>query len=122
MHFRIRGNNVQLIKTVTDKKTLKQKSVPVGSANLQTGILNEAALSGLSSAEVGEVRVWLQEQQSLIALHKELDARTLATKISEVGEWLKTADRKKAATVAREVEYAYRTFRQRARKSNLLDT
>lgn len=121
MHYRIRGNNVQLVKTVTDKKTLKPQSVPVGSANLRTGVLTDVALAGLSKEEIAEVRAWIQEQQTLIELRRELEARCLAEKISEVGMWLKTADRQKAAAVVREVEYAFKTFRMRARKFGLMD-
>jgi hypothetical protein len=120
MHYRIRGNNVQLVKTVVDKKTLKPQSAPVGSANLATGVLNDSALSALTPDEVAEVRTWIQDQQQLVVLRSELEARSLAKAIGDVGIWLKTADKKKAGEVVREVEYAFKTFRMRAHKLGLI--
>ena len=66
MHFRVRGNNVQIIKTVKDGTTGKAKSVPVGSASLTTGTIKNDALAKLSENEHNEVRAWVDKRMSII--------------------------------------------------------
>ncbi len=71
MHFRVRGNNVQIIKTVTNELTGKAKSVPIGSANLITGKITPKASQNLSQQEQEEAMLWVKKRMSL--LKKELE-------------------------------------------------
>ena len=53
MHFRVRGNSVQLVKT--QEVDGKMASTPAGSANLSDGKLNDKANELLSDQEKREV-------------------------------------------------------------------
>ena len=55
MHFRLRGNNLQIVKTVVDPETRKTISKPVGSANLLRGAQHLLA----QAASVRQLVRWL---------------------------------------------------------------
>lgn len=92
MHYRIRGNNVQLVKTAQDPETGKAKSQPVGSANLITGELNDSAKEALSKSEVAEVKKWLKRRQEMIETRRMVEFSMLAERIGAVTAWLKGQD------------------------------
>lgn len=114
MHFRERGNNVQVVRTVTDRKTLKSKSVPVGSANIKTGVLSESLLAALDAREVQEVRRWLEARQKIERLRLEVDAHLLAQRIYETIKWLKDRPSPEAAGLVAETLRAMNAFRANA--------
>lgn len=112
MHFRVRGNNVQIVKTDVDKKTLQSKSVPAGSANIRTGVLSDELLSKLTEKEVLEVRRWIEARQRINALRQEVEAHQLPARIEEAAAWLASADPAKVADVAQEIEGAIGKLRR----------
>ncbi len=65
MHFRVRGSNVQIIKTVKDV-TGKAKSMPIGSASLTTGNIKNDALEKLTTNEQAEVKAWIDKRMRII--------------------------------------------------------
>ena len=75
MHYRVRGNSVQIVRTSTDRATGKKKSTPAGSMNLANGKLNDLANSSLNAAEKKEALTWLdarralEEQRTALVLH-----------------------------------------------------
>jgi hypothetical protein len=120
MHFRVRGNSVQVVKTIVDKKTLSSKSVPVGSANIQTGVLSEPLLSSLSAKELQEVRQWLHSRQQFERMRKEVDARLLEQRIYDVIAWLQEdPPRELAVTVVDDALRAMGAFRHVATRRGL---
>ena len=118
MHFRVRGNNVQVVKTVVDKKTLKSKSVPAGSVNLNTGVLSDELLAALSEKEVHEVRRWIEGRQKMAKLRQEVEAHLLEERIYETINWMKTAPPAAADLVAESLR-AMSAFRRAAIKLGL---
>jgi len=120
MHFRIRGNNVQVVKTVVDKRTLKSTSVPVGSANIRTGVLSERLLSSLNDKEVQETRRWIESRQRIGKLRLEVDAHLLDQRIYEAVEWLKVAPPASTGAVVAEALRAMSAFRRTASKLGLV--
>ena len=122
MHYRVRGQNVEVIRNVVDKKTLKSSLAPAGSANLKTGVLSEPLLAALSDKEVQDVRRWIHARQALDAQRKEIEARLLAERILEVAEWLKKAPAGAAAEVATESLHAMDVFRHVAAKFEVTKT
>ena len=97
MHFRVRGNHVQIVKPVEDASGKKNKSKPVGSMNLTTGELNEVAKVTLSPAEVAEAQAWLASHKAAGSKRQELEVATLAERMNDVAKWLRQAS---AADVA----------------------
>jgi hypothetical protein len=112
MHFRIRGNNVQLVKTVADPESGKAKSAPVGSVNLLTGKINERALEALSSEEVVEVETWLDKKRDLDQRKRQLEAETLPLTLSDVATWINEADRSAVAELAEEIQFGMAEVRR----------
>src|SRR4051812_20352248 len=120
MHFRVRGNSVQVVRTVVDKKTLATKSVPAGSANIQSGQLSEQLLSSLNEKELHEVRRYIEGRQRIDKLRREVDAYLLAERIRETIIWLKEAPSAAASDVVEETLGAIAAFRQTANKLGLM--
>ena len=51
MHFRFRGNNIQVVRSQLDKATGKAKSVPVGSINRLTLAISDKLRASCSREE-----------------------------------------------------------------------
>lgn len=110
---------MQVVKTVVDKKSLKSKSVPAGSANVKTGVLSDQLLSSLNEKEVQDVRRWIEGRQRVDMLRREVDARLLEQRIYEAIGWLKDAPTAAAAEVVVEALDAMKAFRRMAIKLGL---
>jgi len=111
MHFRVRGNNVQIVKTQPgsgDKKTVSQ---PVGSANIATGKISEKVKAALSPAELQEVTDWIVNYKASAAKRLELEYATIAERMRDVTGWLRRADEAVIAAHADNVLEALRGLR-----------
>lgn len=93
MHYRIRGNSVQIVRSISDPETGRAKSEPVGSANLRTGKLNENAIQNLSEDEVREVEGWIKEEAELRDLGLMLEIRRLPQTLGNIVAFLKGEER-----------------------------
>lgn len=91
MHFRRRGNNVQIVKTQPGEDG-KAVSRPIGSANILTGEISQQAAAALSADEVQEVKAWIARQNAIAAQKSELAYRCLAQTLTEVAAWIRSAD------------------------------
>ena len=111
MHFRMRGNNVQIVKAVTDLQTQKTVSKPIGSANLLTGEIGERARAAMTPAEIKEAEAWIARQQALEAKKREVEFETLPTTLAALGEWVRSADEKIVAQYADEIFEEMKRFR-----------
>ncbi|MBK1648043.1 hypothetical protein [Rhabdochromatium marinum] len=120
MHFRIRGNHVQLIKPVYDDEAGRTKSTLVGAANLSTGQLNEKATANLSDEEKAEVTAWLEQRRALDYKKAELTALMLADTLNTAAAHLPEMEPELAKTIVADVLAASQNFRRMARKQQLL--
>lgn len=93
MHFRRRGNNVQIVKTQPGEDG-KVTSRPIGSANIRTGEIGPQVAEALSEAEVQEVKAWITRQNAIAAQKSELEYRCLPETLASVTGWIRTADPK----------------------------
>lgn len=87
MHYRIRGNSVQLVKT--QEVEGRMTSAPVGSASLLDGTLNGKASELLSEDEKLEVETWLEARKSLVKKDLEVKFGMLAEHISSLAKAVK---------------------------------
>ena len=92
MHFRVRGNNLQIVKTVVDAATKKTISKPIGSANLLRGELTEQARAALTEEEIQEVTSWIARHKEQSAKRRELEFQSIAATLVAVAEWVQSAD------------------------------
>ena len=112
MHFRLRGNNVQIVKSLPDEATGKEKTRPVASANLGTGEIKEKAPATLAPEETLAVKAWLVRHQTIQAQKREIEYRTLADTLSRVAGWVRDADQAVVEEHAEEVTLALRGLRR----------
>lgn len=122
MHFRVRGNHVQLLKPVHDEAAGRTKPTLVGAANLMTGQLNEKAEATLSAEEKTEVVTWLEQRLSLDRKRGELAALTLADTLNTAAAYLPEMAPELAKGLVAEVLAASQRFRRVARKHQLLSS
>ena len=111
MHFRVRGNNVQIVKTqpgTGDKKTVSQ---PVGSANIATGKISEKVQAALTPAELQEVADWIVSYKASAAKRLELEYATIAERMEEIAVWLRRADEAVVGAHSENVLTALRSLR-----------
>ncbi|MBK5963385.1 hypothetical protein CCR95_04585 [Thiocystis minor] len=120
MHFRIRGNNVQLIKSVLNEDAGRTKPTLVGSANLLTGHLNEKAEAALSDEEKALVAKWLERRQILNRKKAEVEILSLAETMTAAAKLLPDMDEDLGREVVAEVLLAAQDFRRVARKHQLM--
>ncbi len=116
MHYRVRGNSVQLVKTVREEGSDKLQSKPVGSINLTNGTLNAAALAALTAEEVTEAKAWIANRNSMRERCSELEFLTLASRIADLAEWVRTADEAFVASHGEEITDAFGDLRKAMRK------
>jgi hypothetical protein len=116
MHYRIRGNSVQVVKTQPDPKTGKVRSVPVGSANLATGKLSDRLSQGLTPAEIAEVETWTTARTELERQKRGLEARMLPETLAHIAEWVGQADKAEVEQVADQVQFAMADLRRALRQ------
>lgn len=116
MHYRVRGNSVQLVKTVREEGSDKLQSKPVGSINLLNGTLNAAALAALTPEEVTEAKAWIANRTTMRERCSELELITLAGRVSDLAEWVRRADEKLVAAHSDEITDAFGELRKAMRK------
>jgi hypothetical protein len=112
MHFRIRGNNVQLVKTVADPSTGKTTSRPIGSANLTTGRISERAAQSLSGDDVTVVERWLSDRRELEAKRRHFAAQALPMTLADVVRWVNEAESDDVKAIAEELQFAMADLRR----------
>ncbi len=91
MHFRRRGNNVQIVKTQPGEGG-KASSRPIGSANITTGVITAKAAEVLTPEETQEVQAWIARHKSIEAQKREVEYRCLGETLSSLAAWVRTAD------------------------------
>ena len=113
MHFRIRGNNVQIVKTMPGEGEGGRRvtSMPVGSANIITGEIAANAQAALSEAEIKEVEDWIAKYKVTVEKRQQLEFVTLGDRMREVAMWIRTADDALVSLYYDDVLDAVRTLR-----------
>jgi hypothetical protein len=103
MHFRFRGNNIQVVKTQPDPETGKAKSVPLGSVNRSTLALSDKLRSNCSPEELQEIESWVRRYQVVDRLKRQHAALTLPEQMSAATQWLDEANPDEARPVADDI-------------------
>lgn len=120
MHFRLRKNVVQLIRTSYDTASKKPKTTVVGRMPLSQPKLTRELKKELSKAEVAEVKEWIDGQFRMNSLKEELAARTLPETIAAAHRWFsRNADDPAAAAIILQLQPALQALRKMLRKQGL---
>jgi hypothetical protein len=92
MHFRERGQVVQIIRTSYDSRTKKSKNEIVGRLTKSNPHASETLLAALSTEERKELATWLASHATHERLKKELAVRNLPEQLALAEAWF--ADQK----------------------------
>lgn len=121
MHFRLRKNVVQLIRTSYDPATKKPKTAVVGRLLLRDPELSPELKRKLTEAEISETEAWIEGQHRLNSLKEELAALTLPESILLANRWFSgNADNPAAAAIIQQLLPALQSLRKLLRKRGLL--
>jgi hypothetical protein len=116
MHYRVRGNSVQLVKTEQDAEKGRAVSRPVGSAKLNTGELSERAKQSLTPEEVADVQEWMEKRRNLDAVRRRLEAQALPATIGSVAQWLREAPPEQVEEIADDLRFSINNLRKVLRR------
>ena len=111
MHFRFRGNNIQIVKSQPDPATGKSKSVPIGSINRSNMAISDKLRSSCSPVELKRIESWVARYQVVDRLKANHAAVTLPEQIASATEWFETADPAEARELADDILTAMRMLR-----------
>ena len=89
MHFRERGQIVQVIRTTYDKGSKKGKNEIVGRLAMPNPVISDDLQNALTAEERGEVESWIKGYGHVQALRRELAAHTLAENLRLAEEWFR---------------------------------
>lgn len=111
MHFRVRNNNVQILKSEADASG-KKKSTAVGSFKKNSTEVPEELKAILSSSEVKEVESWMKFNAETNLTRQKMAALTLPEQIGEACAWLRAADKSEATFVVDAILDSMRDLRK----------
>jgi hypothetical protein len=113
MHFRVRKNVVQLVRTSYVEGEKKPEAKVVGSIPLVNPQITEELQQELSPDELDETQQWIEQQHRLITLKEELAAMQLAENMDMARRWLKREKQSAAALrIGGEVREALHSLRK----------
>ena len=92
VHFRVRSNVVQFVRTTYDPDSKKPKAQVVGRVPKGAANIPDSLRKLLTEREVSEAEAWLLREQRTIALREELAARTLAESLAAANRWFSKQD------------------------------
>ena len=122
MHFRVRNNVVQVIRTTYDAASKKPRAEIVGRLDRANPVLGSELEAACTPAELEEVRRWIDSHARADAVAAEHAARSLAEQFAKATTWFATTeDLDSARGIAAEVQQQWVKLRNRLRQGGLLD-
>jgi hypothetical protein len=121
MHFRLRKNVVQLVRTLYNPETKRPRTVVVGRMSLGQPKLTRELKKKLTEEEIAEAEAWIDGQFRLNSLKEELAALTLAESISTANRWFsRNEDNPAAMAIALKLLPEFKALRKILRTKGLL--
>ena len=121
MHFRIRKNVVQLVRTSYNPLTKKPRTKIVGRMQLKQPKLSKDLKSKLTEDEIAEAEEWINGQFRTNSLKEELAALTLSESILAANRWFsRNEDNPAAMEIALQLLPAFKSLRKMLRGKGLL--
>jgi hypothetical protein len=103
MHFRFRGNNIQVVKSQKTAEGGRAKSIPMGSINRQTMAISDKLRQNCSPAELEEIGVWVKRYQVIDSIKRKHAALTLPEQMAAAAEWFASASPDEARQIADDI-------------------
>ena len=120
MHFRFRGNNIQVVRSQPDHVTGKAKSVPLGSINRATLAISDRLRQNCSADELAEIEAWVKRYQAVDDMKRQHAAVTLPEQMAAATQWFETANPTEAREVADDILTATTVLRRMLNRRGLL--
>jgi hypothetical protein len=122
MHFRVRKNVVQLIRTTYNDSKKRGEASIVGTVRLVKPELTEKLSTLLTVEEIKEFNCWRLTQHRTEMLQEELAALTLVDTIQKATKWFeREGDSEIAHTTANNLTSNWQALRKVLIKNHLLD-
>ena len=103
MHFRFRGNNIQVVKSQKTGPDGRAKSIPMGSINRQTMAISDKLRSNCTPAELEEIEAWVKRYQAIDGIKRKHAALTLPEQMATAAEWFAQASPEEARQIADDI-------------------
>jgi len=120
MHFRFRGNNIQIVRSQPSPINGKAKSVPLGSINRATLAISDKLRESCSASELEEIRTWVKRYQAVDELKRQHAVLTLPDQLTAAAQWFEGADAGEARPLADDILAATAALRRVLNKRGLL--
>ena len=120
MHFRFRGNNIQVVKSQPDSVTGKAKPVPLGSINRATFAVSDKLRESCSPAELEEIEAWVKRYQAVDDMKLQHAALTLPEQMAAAAQWFESASPDEAREVIDDIITAMGGIRRVLTRRGLL--
>jgi len=113
VHFRIRKNIVQLVRTTYDSEKRRPKAQVVGRIPLVNPLISDELKALLTPDEYREAQVWIARQHRTMMLREEFAAMTLTETLAQARRWFqRQSDTDFAGGVATEILPELKAFRK----------
>src|SRR5688572_26223043 len=103
MHFRFRGNNIQVVKSIKPEPGSKAVATPIGSINRATLAISDKLRSSCTAAELEEIEAWVKRYQKVDGIKHHYAALTLPEQIAAAAEWFEQASPDEARQIADDI-------------------
>jgi len=121
MHFRVRKNVIQLVRTTYDGSTKKPRAAVVGRMPLDNPALTAELTARLSEAEIAETQTWIGSQHRVAVAREELAALTLAETLELANRWyLRNGDAAVASAAAAQLLPQWQALRKTLKNKGFL--
>lgn len=122
MHFRVRKNVIQLVRTSYDPEIKRGVATVVGTVRLAHPELTEELKTLLTAEETAQFDLWVQTQHRIDALREELAALSLPQSMAQALKWFeREGDTPAASALASETVFQWQALRRQLTKQGLLD-
>jgi hypothetical protein len=122
VHFRIRKNIVQFIRTSYNPETKKPRALIVGRLALSETSLPAELRAQLNEAELAEAETWMANHHRTSLLREELAARTLAETLRLATSWFERPEvAVDARAIAKDMKPELQAFRKVLKKFQLAE-
>jgi hypothetical protein len=120
MHFRFRGNNIQVVKSQRSGPEGKAKSVPMGSINRSTLAISDTLRKRCTPAELEEIAAWVKRYQAVDSVKRKHAAFTLPEQMAAAAKWFEEASPDEARQLADDIMSTTVTLRRALNRRGLL--
>ncbi len=122
MHFRLRKNVIQLIRTTYDESKKKGNNTIIGTVLLSKPTLSDELRLKLTEEEISAFNLWLNTQHRTDRLREEIAALTLAETMSLAEKWFERENNSSSAHIAvRDIVSNWQSLRKILANKGLLD-